>query len=241
MKLIRKILLKFLNRNAYIFLAGLVAFFKKTTFSYSQYGEDLIVYEFFKSKNINSNGVYIDIGAYHPKWISNTYLLSKKGWSGFVIDVDISKLNLFKIFRKNCSVICAAIAPGNSERIIKIYNFIKLFSEIDTLDKNIAEINKIRFNCDYETNEIKTLNINDLLKNCYAKYGICDFINIDIEGLDDIVIMDINFNLYKPKLILFEKNNINDISIDPIAIYLNSKNYCHLFSSNGSHGFYFNI
>lgn len=240
MKTIRTILLEFFNRKIYIFLAGLVAFLKKNTRSYSQYGEDLIIYQFFKSRNINTQGIYIDIGAYHPKWISNSYLLSKNDWSGYVVDVDQSKLLLFKYFRKKCNIICAAIAPGESYRSINIYNFKKLFSEIDTLDKSIAEINKIRFNCDYNINKIKTLNINDLLKSCTEEYGTCDFINIDIEGLDDLVIMDIDFMLYQPKLICFEKNNVIDITIDPLAYYLKTKNYSHLFSTNGSHGFFLN-
>jgi hypothetical protein len=240
MKLLRQILLNFFSRNNYIFIAGIIAYLKNPKKSFSQYGEDLIIHQYFKAIDLFNEGVYIDIGAYHPKWISNTYLLSKYGWKGFVVDVDSAKLNLFKNFRKNCITICAAIAPGKSDQSINIYNFKKLFSEIDTLDENIAIQNKKRFNCDFIINKITTLNVNDLLDNCYKVHGKCDFINIDIEGLDDLVLKEINFNKFKPKLICFEKNNIININTDPIAIFLNNQNYFHLFSSNGSHAFVLN-
>jgi len=52
-------------------------FFPKKT--YSMYGEDLFIKEFFKKKQI---GFYVDVGCYHPIDGSNTYLLYKKGWKG---------------------------------------------------------------------------------------------------------------------------------------------------------------
>ena len=58
----------------------------------------LIVHCFFGRKR---NGYYLDIGSFHPKWISNTHLLHKHGWKGTVVDIDNYKLNLFKILRRS--------------------------------------------------------------------------------------------------------------------------------------------
>jgi hypothetical protein len=240
MKKLKLLILKNFNRKYYIFLSSFIAYFKSPKLSYSQYGEDLIIHEYFKSKNIHDNGVYIDIGCYHPKWISNTYILSKNNWRGYVIDIDESKLRMFKLFRKNCLTICAAISPGRSNQQIDVYNFKKLFSEIDTIDKNNALLNKVKFNCDFETNKVNTLNINDILKLTLENYGRCDFINLDIEGLDEFVLMELNFELYRPLLICFEKNNTSYIFNDKIYNFLSSNNYMHLFSSNGSHAFVLN-
>ena len=68
-----------------------------STKSYSQYGEDLIICNYFRE----IQGNYLDIGCYHPKGISNTHLLHKKGWEGVVVDIDDYKLNLFKNRRGN--------------------------------------------------------------------------------------------------------------------------------------------
>lgn len=51
--------------------------------SYAQSGEDIIAdIEMGKKKK----GVYIDVGAFHPKLFSNTYLFYKRGWSGVCIE-----------------------------------------------------------------------------------------------------------------------------------------------------------
>ena len=63
--------------------------------SYSQYGEDLIIYDFFK-RYFDIKGNYLDIGAFHPKMISNTHILHTLGWRGTVIDLDDFKIKLFE-------------------------------------------------------------------------------------------------------------------------------------------------
>ena len=42
--------------------------------SYSQWGEDLFIQEFFKGR---AKGFYVDIGSFHPIMYSNTFLLFK--------------------------------------------------------------------------------------------------------------------------------------------------------------------
>lgn len=54
--------------------------------SYSQIGQDLFVLEVLNNKQ---NGIFLDIGAGHPTYINNTYLLEKEfGWIGVSIDND---------------------------------------------------------------------------------------------------------------------------------------------------------
>ena len=49
--------------------------------SYSQCGEDLIIYNAFSYMNIK-NIYYIDIGAHHPFYLSNTAFFCNKGCNG---------------------------------------------------------------------------------------------------------------------------------------------------------------
>jgi len=65
--------------------------------SYSQKGEDILVDCYFER---SSDKYYLDIGCFHPIWVSNTYLFHKKGWSGSVVDIDDYKLSLFKFLRR---------------------------------------------------------------------------------------------------------------------------------------------
>ncbi len=70
-------------------------FFPKKT--YSMYGEDLIIQNFFKKK---TKGFYVDIGCYHPLDGSNTFLLYKKGWNGINVDLNKISIDLFNKARK---------------------------------------------------------------------------------------------------------------------------------------------
>ena len=51
--------------------------------SFSQFKEDIFINDFFKNQKI---GKYVDLGAFHPMRLNNTYLLYKRGWSGTNID-----------------------------------------------------------------------------------------------------------------------------------------------------------
>jgi hypothetical protein len=54
--------------------------------TYSQIGQDAFVINLLQQKR---NGVFLDIGAGPPKFISNTYLLEKKyNWTGVSIELD---------------------------------------------------------------------------------------------------------------------------------------------------------
>jgi len=48
--------------------------------TYAGNGEDILLTEYlFKNKK---DGFYVDVGCFHPKLTSNTYLLYKRGWRG---------------------------------------------------------------------------------------------------------------------------------------------------------------
>ena len=96
--------------------------------SYSQFGEDLIINNYFKKINCN-HGYYLDIGAYHPKFISNTYLLHKNGWRGTCVDLDQDKLKWFKFSRQNkVQTICAAINDNENFDSVKFFKHKRILS-----------------------------------------------------------------------------------------------------------------
>ena len=78
---------------------------------YSQWGEDKIIFDFFK--NINK-GIYLDIGCFHPFMYSNTCLLYKKGWRGINIDINSTAIDLFNIARKEDKNICCLLADKDN-------------------------------------------------------------------------------------------------------------------------------
>ena len=88
------------------------SYFKKiNTNFFSQFGEDRILLEILKPKF--TKGFYVDVGCYHPKKHSNTYLLHKKGWSGINIDIEQNKIDVFNLMRPGDLNI---LAPVSNEK-----------------------------------------------------------------------------------------------------------------------------
>jgi len=189
------------------FIYGLLQPAKK---SYASAGEDLIIMQYFKDKNIEK-GVYIDIGCFHPFWSSNTFKLHKFGWRGYCYDVDKFKLTMMKIFRKNrVETFFQAIVPKNNilkEKDIKyinVYKFLTPWSDIDTCDLETAENYSKKYKLNYKVLNVPANDINSILN----KLPNINFFKIDIEGLDEQILMEMNFELYLPDVILFENVEI---------------------------------
>ena len=168
---------------------------------YSQWGEDLSILKFFKDKK---NGIYLDVGCFHPLMYSNTCLLFKNGWSGINIDINPTSIDLFKILRPLDFNICTAL--NEYEKEFKVY-FDHPFSPVNTLDKSFFDSKKSNFFKDVSFKIIKSKSIDEILN--LSKYKEIDFLNIDVEGLDLQVLVQLVPNKLKPSLISIETHNVD--------------------------------
>lgn len=202
---------------------------KRPRLSYSQKGEDLLVSSFFKNDFM---GYYLDIGGFHPRWISNTHILSQRGWRGTVVDLDEQKLNFFHFARgKSVKTIKAAVCGEASGGHRDVYRFRDRhgFSDIDTLDRETAD-EKVRLGWGtYDIGKIDVISINSLLEVLPP----VNFLNIDVEGLDTEIILHLDLLRHKIDLILFEDTKFFGGS-KQVVEKLTSNGYEHLFTSGGS-------
>ena len=93
---------------------------------YSQWGEDQFISDYFREKQ---NGVYLDIGCFHPFMYSNTCLLHRKGWQGINIDINPTSIDLFNIARPKDTNLCTTI--NKKKEIFNIF-YDDPFSPINT-------------------------------------------------------------------------------------------------------------
>ena len=197
--------------------------------SYSMYGEDIIISNFFKNKR---NGFYVDVGCYHPLEGSNTYLLYKKNWRGINIDVNPLSVELFDFSRKDDLNINLAISDKKSK--IKLY-FRKKINMLNTVSKKLA---KIHFLNGFQEKTVKADTLNSVLKKSKFNNQSIDFLNLDIEGNELIALKSLDFKKYKPKLICVEIHNHEEmynhrsdyLVRNPTYKFLMKKNYKVLWS-----------
>jgi len=221
-------MIKFLINLIYFFIPKILSDyisyllgFKHFKISYSQSGEDLILLKYLKYKKIEK-GKYLDIGAFHPRWASNTHLLHKKGFTGYCVDLDEERLRWFRFARgKKIKTIVGAVSNLNDE-YIKIYKFKRKspFSLIDTTSLDHAKYFSSKMSNEYEEKIVKNHHIN----NIFTEVGKVNVLNIDIEGKDIDVIKSSDLKIIDPEIILIEDNSGYFPSKDLINFFSN-KNY----------------
>ena len=209
----------------YFFINKIISIFAYKK-SYSQGSMDLILNHIFKDKK---DGFYIDVGCQHPIKNNNTYLLFKKGWTGINIDLDNVNIDLFNFFRPKDNNINSAIS--NKVEKVKLFYYHQK-SPINTLDEKIslkqqAKIEKI---IDIQTNTLENILDNYSIKTI-------DLLTIDVEGFELKVLNGLNFDKYKPSVIIVEfldleankweipYNNLDNVLKSEIYSFLINKNY----------------
>lgn len=166
---------------------------------FSQYGEDVFLHKFFRGKR---NGYYIDIGAHHPFQLSNTAHLWLTGWNGINVDANAATITSFKKVRKNDLNIHAAVVSSiTSDELSEIEFFSKNnIDNIATCDPQLAKERGYKHSIKVPCRSLKSLVQEASLKSG----GQFDYLNIDIEGLDESVLEDINMWPMKPKVLMVE-------------------------------------
>jgi len=173
------------------------ASFKRT--SYSQSGEDLIVDFIFTQIGIEKP-TYIDIGAHHPYYLSNSAFFYEKGCRGINIEPDP---NLFKEFVKvrkdDINVNCGAGAEeGALELNIMDVPTLNTFSKEEA--ERLVKENNFRI---LGKTEVKIETIQSILQK-YSNGVFPDFMSLDVEGLDEVIIKSIDFKKTWPTVICLE-------------------------------------
>jgi len=192
-----------------------------TTKIYSQEGEDIILSEFFPNK---TDGFYVDVGAHHPMRFSNTHMFYKKGWRGINIDAMPGSMKAFE--RKRPRDINLEIGVSGKEGEMTFYMF-----DDPALNGFSMEISKDRDkNSNFEIIEerkIKTYPLSKILNKYLPKDQKIDFMSIDVEGLDMMVLESNDWKRYSPRYLLVEciGDTVEDIMQDKIYRFLSEKGY----------------
>jgi FkbM family methyltransferase len=168
--------------------------------SFSQNGEDLMVWNTFRYLNI-CKGVYLDAGAYDPLDLSNTLIFYKRGWRGINIDFSEAKIERFRRLRPDDHNVVACLsdatrdvqvahyAATNTDRIMPpgTSDYISLLGEKPT-----------------STHPMRTATLSDIIAASPFEPKEIDYVNIDCEGHDLEVLRGLDLNRCRPSVIAIE-------------------------------------
>jgi FkbM family methyltransferase len=205
----------------------------KEKVNYSQNNEQEIIEQYFE-KYDSSELCFLDIGANDGVSFSNTYNLSLKGWSGICLEPSINAFNKMKInYKDNEKMILCNYGISNVTDKLKFYesgNWIdaeaptSILSTLSSEERNRFEgMNWTETICDFYT-------FKDFLEKENLNNYTFDFINIDCEGYDFIVLKQIDLNKFNVKLICIEF--IDEKTELEIKSYMTNMNFKLLQKTN---------
>ena len=159
---------------------------------HSQFGEDRYIYN---NIDLPEKGIFVDIGAGHPIYLSNTYFFEKNGWTGVCIDADPKQYEYLKKERANVEWVAIAAEEGEIE-------FSQAYSPTysSTVKKGAYKgLMKVPFK---KTIQVPSLKLETVLEK--HNIGIIDLLDIDVEGTELDVWKTFDYEKHKPKVIIIE-------------------------------------
>lgn len=171
--------------------------FLKRTFSQS--GEDIIVKFIFDAIGIHKPR-FIDIGAHHPFYLNNTALLYENGSTGINIEPDPVLFSRFPKVRKNDLNLNIGISDVEGEADFFMINVPTLNTFSRKEAENYSKEGKYFIR---EIKKIRTKTISNII-NDFSNEKFPEFLTLDAEGIDDLVLNSIDYKQNYPIVICVE-------------------------------------
>lgn len=173
--------------------------------SYSQNSEDLIVLDYFK----DFKGTVLEIGANEGKTLSNSLLLIENEWSAILVEPSSVFEQLKAFHLTNMYVQCVNVAIGKESGKMTLHESfahvpngtdLALVSSLDYNETERWRNNGVKFK-ETEVDVITFKELTDMFPN--TKF---DFISIDAEFYDWIILQQINLKEVGCKCLCIEFN-----------------------------------
>ena len=162
-----------------------------TTQSFSQFGEDVLIWEHFHQK---TEGFFVEVGANHPTKFSQTWFLEQRGWRGLLLEPLAAKCELLRQHRPGSRVLqMAAGAPEQTG-----WARFTVAAGDDMLSGLQAQPGVTPASAE----EVAVRTLDDLLTE--AGDPRLDLVSIDVEGTELDVLRGFDLARHRPALVLLE-------------------------------------
>lgn len=194
---------------------------------FGQHAEDVLVRKLFDRKK--RDGKYLDLGAYHPFRFSNTAYFWLKGWSGVNVDANPQSIKLFDAARPADVNICAALVEQKALDQGLTHIQLMLPSHRDTRT-GVSATGTVDASLAAEHNQaegisVPATSVNQILR-AYDLRTV-DYLNVDIEGYDERIICEFDFDFCRPQVITIEDfaHDLTELAATPITQHLRAQGY----------------
>lgn len=192
---------------------------------YGELGQDVLALVLY---NYKSNGFFVEFGAFNGVDYSNTYLLEKQfNWNGIVAEPGKIFHDNIKKFR-NCIIDTRAVTDSSGGYLAfkETNQHLGLSGIIDHVYNSNDMHVDTRKNSDGSVYLVETVSLNDLLRE-HAAPEYIDYISMDTEGSEALILNAFDFSKYQVGLFTVEHNYV-DKNRQAIKDILLSNGYKHI-------------
>ena len=170
--------------------------------SFSQQGEDIVLYHALHDLLKIDRPTYMDVGAAHPVRSNNTYLLHGTGSSGVLVEPNPLFVEMLRRQRPKDVVVAAGI--GVTDAVDADYYEIRENPLLNTFSpEQVAMLQKGKTESVVaRVSKMPLININRAIADNLGKAP--DLLSTDIEGLDYAIIRTLDLTRYRPGVICCE-------------------------------------
>jgi FkbM family methyltransferase len=166
-------------------------------YSKSQIGQDLFALAILKGK---SGGYFVEFGATDGIGLSNSYMLEKHfGWQGILAEPGRNWHSPL-IQNRSCHIDLRCVSDKSGEFVEFVQSTSPELSTLRGFEKGDSNSRVLE-----SSYLVETISLNDLLKE-YNAPSIIDFLSIDTEGSEFIILNNFNFDNYRFRVIVSEHN-----------------------------------
>ena len=183
---------------------------------FSQFGEDIGLIHLLGDE-AGLKRTYVDVGAYDPVYLSNTYELYRRGWSGLVIDANPSVIARYASRRPRDIAINAFVGDLCGSVDFSIFDA-DMFS---TLTSNIDSVPE-RWRKGERRISVRCVPLSDLLVE--SEIRDISLLNVDAEGCDLKVLQSLDWDRWQPTVVCCE-DHADDWTRSPTQTFLVEHGY----------------
>ena len=189
---------------------------------FGQFGEDCILMSLFARLQ---TGFFIDVGAFHPIYFSNTHQLSKLGWTGINIEPNPESFKLFPVMRPQDTNLNVAVAGNNEQRVFVCDGPYSGFCDCANTEFRQIISDSYDSPAGKRTVQVKTLKLAEVVAEYVPRGVSVDLITIDCEGSDLSVLQSADWSSFRPRVVLVEDHM--DSADSGILRFMRQQEYIH--------------
>jgi FkbM family methyltransferase len=190
--------------------------------SYAQNLEDYHLDLMFAGQQ---SGTYVDVGGGHPVADNVSFWFYLKGWRGLIVEPQAGLAEAYRHIRPRDTVYCGLAGAESGEAD---FHVVAGLHGLSSMVRDQAE-SANQFGASYSTVRSPVGRLDELVRE--AGLARIDFLKIDVEGAEDMVLAGLDMTVVRPRVIVVEAVNPThpDGAPGPWEVLLTSAGYRFVF------------